>query len=352
MRPPLLRDEIVKAIEHRNPRRVPMIFHHYAPSDNFPQDKTRLLELFRQYPMDVAFYLQQNPEVWQQPWSLPGYSWMRRPAPPADQLPGGLDAQVAIADWSQLDEILAHLPDPAAPGAYPHYGEDAPEPAGRYTLLHWWNCLFEKAWKLRGMENLLADFYLNPEPVHRLLEGITDWSCQAIRRGAQHLELDGIWVTDDIGMQTGPMFGLQTFRDFIKPCYARIVRTCHDLGLHFWLHSCGSVELFLEDLVEIEVDVIHPIQKYTMNEARIAKRFGGQICFWAGMDCQQILPRGTPDQVRREVRFLIDTFDRPEGGCMMALGNVATADVPMDNLAALFDEAYEYGQSHRRRPSR
>jgi uroporphyrinogen decarboxylase len=67
------------------------------------------------------------------------------------------------------------------------------------------------------------------------------------------------------------------------------------------------------------------------------------------MDLQHILPRGSVDDVRREVRFLIDTYDRPDGGCMITAGNGITADVPLENLEAFYDEAYQYGVAHRRR---
>ncbi|MCE5325444.1 MAG: hypothetical protein LLG01_03420, partial [Planctomycetaceae bacterium] len=133
-----------------------------------------------------------------------------------------------------------------------------------------------------------------------------------------------------------------------KPRYQRMIKTAHDCGMHFWLHTCGDVRLFMEDFIEIGLDVIHPIQKYTMNEREVAERFGGRICFWTGMDVQQILPRGTSEDVRREVRFMIDTYDRPDGGCMVTAGNGITADVPVENLRAFYDETYNYGLAHRR----
>ena len=344
MREVLSREEVIKAIERRRPCRVPMILHHYAPPRVYGERAAEMQAILREYPMDVRFHIQHMPSIWEEPGGLRGYSWMRRPAPPATGQARGMDAEVAITDWAQLDEVLAHPPDPEAGGRSP-CDEDPYEGAGRYSIIHWWNCLYEKAWKLRGMENLLMDFHLNPEPARRLLDAITDFSCGVIRRAARDLRVEGVWVTDDIGMQTGPMFGLDIFREFFKPCYERLFRTAHENHMHFWLHSCGNIEVFLPDLIEIGVDVIHPIQKHTMDMERVAARYGGQVCFWAGMDAQRILPGGTPDDVRRETRFLVDTFDR----CMLALGNVVTADVPLENLRAFFDESYRYGLAHRRK---
>ena len=350
MRECLPKSEIVKAIEHKSPSRVPMVFHHYTPLRLYQNRHAEFRQLLREYPTDVYFHIANMPPVWEESWGIPGYSWMRRvaPAKTAGQSVG-LDAEVAIEDWSQLDEVLERLPDPMTHKEFVRAEEDPYEIGGRYTCLHWWNCLFERAWKLRGMENLLMDFHLYPDEVHRLLEAITDFNCQMIRRAAREVKPDGVWVTDDIGMQDRPFFMPETFRTFFKPYYAKMFKTAHDCGMHFWLHSCGCVTPFIEDLIEIGLDVLHPLQKYTMDEREIAAKYGGRLCFWAGMDCQQILPRGTPEDVRKEVRFLVDTFDREEGGCMLALGNVATDDVPLENLRALFDEAYNYGLAHRQR---
>jgi hypothetical protein len=352
MRQLLPKHEVIKAIEHRGPSRVPMILHHYALPSAYAGREDQVKEFLEQYPTDVAFYIQQMPPVWDGPGIPTGYSWMHRPAPPATEHSVGIDAEIAITDWAQLDDILAKQPEPQTNMISPKCVQDPFDRQDRYAAIHWWHCLYEKAWKLRGMENLLMDFYINPRQVHQLLEAITDFSCKIIRRAKRELNVDGVWVTDDIGTQAGPMFGLNIFREFFKPCYAAIIKAAHDSGMHFWLHSCGNIEMFIEDFVEIGLDVLHPIQKYTMDERKIAETFGGKLCFWTGMDVQRILPRGTPDDVRREVRFMIDTFDRPDGGCMMALGNVVTPDVPFDNLKALFDETYNYGLAHRKQFSR
>jgi len=91
------------------------------------------------------------------------------------------------------------------------------------------------------------------------------------------------------------------------------------------------------------VDVLHPIQKYTMNEAHIAKTYGDKITIWAGFDVQKTIPFGTPEEVRSEVRFLIDTYLRPDGRFMLTFGNGITPDTPLESLSAVYDEAFGYG---------
>jgi len=351
IREPLLRDDVVKAIEHGSPSRVPMMLHFWLDPARFGEREAAVREITAAYPSDVRAAGIRMPAMWdnrQDPKHIPGYSWMNVAEPPAPAVARGHDANAAIEDWSQLPAILDAWPSPETPTILDWARDDVKAAGGKYTLGTWWYCLYERMWSLRGMENLLVDFYVNPEPVHQLMDALTDFYCGLIRRIGREVKLDGVFTSDDIGMQTGPMFSPAIFREFFLPRYAKIIRAAHDAGMHFWLHTCGDVRLFMDEFIEIGLDVIHPIQKYTMDEREVAQRFGGRICFWAGMDVQQVLPRGTPDDVRREVRFMIDTYDRAGGGCMVTAGNGITPDVPVENLRAFFDETYEYGRNHRK----
>lgn len=329
-----------------------MMIHFWNGAGAFEERAPRVQEIQTQYPDDVFVAGTRMPDLWDDPANparIPGYSWMNLPPPPAPAAAAGHDANVAIRDWKQLDGILAAWPDPRIPELFAGQKERIAQHAGgRYVLATWWFCFYERIWSLRGMENILCDFTLNPKPVHRLLDALADFYCVAIERAGRELGADGIFTSDDIGMQTGPMFSPDIFREFFKPRYARLFQAAHDAGMHFWLHTCGDVRAFMDDFIDIGLDVIHPIQKYTMDEREVARRFGDKLCFWAGMDVQQILPRGTPDDVRREVRFMVDTYDRPDGGCMLTAGNAVTPDVSIENLFAFYDEAYHYGLQHRR----
>lgn len=351
MREALPKEEVIKAVEHRRPVRVPMMIHQWNGAGAFEDRAGEVEAIQKEYPQDWLVVCPHIPPNYPDPApnsALQGYSWLPFPDP-AGEASKGLDSRVGIPDWGRLDEILARFPDPGHPAGFPWPAEDfRKKAAGRYTAFHWWYCFYERLWSLRGMENILCDFYENPEAVHRLMDALCDFYAGWIRRAARDYGVNAIYTTDDIGMQTGPMFSPEIFRVFFKARYKRLIDAAHENGMHFWLHTCGDVRLFMDDFIEIGLDVIHPIQKYTMDEREVASRFGGRIAFWMGMDVQQILPRGTPDDVRREVRFLIDTFDRADGGCMITAGNGITPDVPVDNLRAFYDETYRYGVEHRR----
>ena len=349
MREPLPASEVRNAIEHKSPSRVPMMIHQWTYPGAFGDRAEELQAILDEYPNDMYSVSPRYPDFWDEPDNaIPGYSWMHGPQPEGFDSHAH-DANIAIPDMATLDAVLEAWPDANIPQMYEGCAESlAANANGRYTVAGWAFCFYERMWSLRGMENILCDFYEHPKAMHRLMDALCDFHETVIRRAGEEIKVDAISTTDDIGMQTGPMFSPAIFKEFFKPRYKRLIDAAHDHNMHFWLHTCGDVRLFMDDFLEIGLDVIHPIQKYTMNEPEIAERFGGKIAFWAGMDVQQVLPWGTPEEVREEVRFMIDTYDRPDGGCLITAGNGITPDNPIENLRAFFDETYHYGQAHRK----
>ena len=334
------REEIKKVIEGKGAaRRIPMTIHQWVNPRTFGARETLYRELLDQYPFDVKFIGFNFPQVFNAPADDPSYRWLNFD----NSFPQGtaFDKVSALDDWTKLDGVLADFPSPDYPGLIT---KNPPPDDGSYRLGLWWYWLFERHWSIRAMQNALCDFYENGEEVHRLFRALTDFYKTAVSRGRNELGLDGIWTSDDIGMQTGPFFSLEIFQEFFKPYYKELIDHTHSLGMHFWLHACGNIELFIPDLIEIGLDVLHPIQKYTMDEREIASKFGKDICVLAGMDVQRTIPFGSPDDVRKEVRFLFDTYYRKEGRLMLTAGNGMTADTPFENLKAFFDEALVYGQ--------
>lgn len=336
---PLSREELKSVIEGKSiAKRVPSVVHFWTNQEVFGDNKDKAISLLNKYPNDVLSISINTPDTFYAPDDDPSYRWSNYDDPYVGQ-DVAIDSQIVINDWEQLDGILADFPNPNYKGMF----KEAVEDDGRYRLGFWWHCLFERFWKLRGMTNSLMDFYTDPEEIHRLMRSITDFYKIMIKRAKNELNLDGIFTSDDIGTQTGPFFSPEIFREFFKPYYKELIDTAHSVGIHFWLHTCGNIEIFIPDFIEIGLDVLHPIQKYTMEEKRIAEKYGNDICIWAGFDVQRIIPWGTPEEVRNEVRFMMDTYFRPEGKFMITAGNAITSDCKPESLEALLDEAYHYG---------
>jgi uroporphyrinogen-III decarboxylase len=163
---------------------------------------------------------------------------------------------------------------------------------------------------------------------------------------------DGFWTSDDLGHQTQLFMRPTIFREFLKPYYHHIGQLLQKHNIHWWLHSCGNNTDALEDLIDVGLNVFHPVQKGTMNEVLVAETYGDRLTFLAGFDVQHILQEATPEEVRAEVRHLIDTFDRPDGGLCLAAGNGIVAGTPFENIEAFLDESLTYGSLHRQKFSK
>ncbi len=338
---PLERAEVIKAVERRGPRRIPLVMAKWWGEGLWQQYGERL-SAFNRIPDDAVI-------LWQWPLDTGKMDLSWRRAGSAGPASKAHDAGGVIPDWQHLDEFIEKMPDPLAGGLLDAHRQPRKQlrAADRYTLFGWWGLFFERPWGLRGMENLMMDYYLYPREIHRLHDALCTMYEKLIRRAAAELKPDGFWSSDDLGNQRQLMMKPDHFRQFLKPYYARIGRTCRECGMHFWLHSCGDNTEILGDLIEIGLDVFHPVQKHTMDEQAVARQFGNRLTFLSGFDVQQLLQRGTPQQVRAEVRHLVDTFDGPRGGMCIAAGNGIVSGTPYENIDAFLDEAIRYGAAHR-----
>lgn len=337
---PLSREEVKSVIEGRGAAgRVPVFVHFWVHPEVFEGEKLdRINALLNEYPQDAQTFYLNIPQVYEAPDDDPSYRWSYK-----DRTADGnaaLDSSGFIQDWDdELDLLLQDFPSADYPGLIP----EKREPDGRYRLGCWWYFFFERFWSIRNMEEALIDFYENPEAIHALFRKLCDFYKRMLERAKYELDLDGIFTSDDLGTQTGTFFSTAIFDEFFAPYYKEVIDKAHELGMHFWLHTCGNIEAFLSRYIELGVDVIHPIQKHTMEEKKIAETYGDQIAIWSGFDVQQTIPYGTPEDVRREVRFLTDTYARPDGRFLFTLGNGTTKDLPEASLEALLDEIFAYG---------
>jgi len=338
---PLTREQLSSVIEGRSiADRVPVMIHLWVHPDTFGDREPAVHDILSRYPMDAQMLQINMPGIFTGLELDTNYRWVPWDDPQINESTA-IDQQIALPDWDRLDEVLEHFPKADYPALF-RYPQD---PDGRYRIGHWWFTLFERHWSLRGMTNALMDYYTDPESVHRLFRALTDFYKAAIIRAKQKGDVDGILISDDLGTQSSTFFSMEIFREFFKPYYGEVIETIHNLGMHAWLHACGCVEQFIPELIEIGLDVLHPIQKHTMNEYNIVKEYGEILCFWAGMDVQQVIPWGTPNEVRAEVRRMIDTYWKPGGKLIMTAGNGINGDCSLESLEAFFDECMTYGRA-------
>jgi uroporphyrinogen decarboxylase len=161
--------------------------------------------------------------------------------------------------------------------------------------------------------------------------------------------IDIVMHSDDLGMQNSPMMSPDMYRRFVKPLHQELIGMLKKKAkgeVKFLLHSCGSVRALIPDFIDVGVDILNPIQVSAagMDTAELKKEFGKDMCFCGGgVDTQEILPRGTPEQVRDEVKRRLDDL-APGGGYIFAAVHNIQADVPPENLQAMYETLQEYGR--------
>lgn len=195
--------------------------------------------------------------------------------------------------------------------------------------------LFERAHFLRGLEELLRDFYLRPRFVEELLDKIMEFDI-AVARQTVELDIDGIFISDDYGDQKGLMMKPDLWRKFIKLRLGRIVEVGKRKGLKVFLHSDGNILEIIPDLIEVGVDVIHPVQPEIFNLKFLKDRYGDRLCFYGGISTQKTLPFGTCREVKAEVRKRIEQLGRG-GGYIIGPAIDIQRDVPLENVLALIE---------------
>jgi uroporphyrinogen decarboxylase len=201
---------------------------------------------------------------------------------------------------------------------------------------------------LRGFEAFMTDLILAPDLADYLLGLLVDAYCQ--RADALFPTLDGlvdvILVNDDLGTQAGPMLSPDLYRKRIKPFQRRLFSHLKSVsGLPLLLHSCGSVRWAIPDLIEVGIDALNPVQVSAagMDSAALKRDFGRDITFWGGgCDTQHVLNRGTPDEVREEVKRRIGDL-APGGGFVFCQVHNIQPDVPPENIVAMLDAAADFG---------
>ena len=207
--------------------------------------------------------------------------------------------------------------------------------------------LFNQLFRVRGMENGLMDLLAEQEFADAFLDRLCDTICTAQTLFLREVGdlIDVHFAADDLSGQNGPLIAPDLWRALIKPRQARIIATIKahtDAPVFF--HSCGAVTEFLDDLIDIGVDILNPVQVSAagMDTAALKQRYGSRLCFWGGgCDTQRILPYGTPAEVRAETRRRIADL-APGGGFIFNPVHNIQAQVPPENVVALFETALEY----------
>lgn len=201
-----------------------------------------------------------------------------------------------------------------------------------------WSAHFQDACAAFGMENAMIKMLTEPEMFKAVIDKITAFYLKAneIFYEAGKDKLDAVLIGNDFGSQSALMLSAELIRQHVWPGTKRLIAQAKSYGLKIIYHSCGAIHEIIPDLIEMGVDVIHPIQAlaYKMEPRRLLNDFGDKISFCGGVDAQELLVNGTPQQIREKVRELKELF--PTGLIISPSHEAILADIEPANIAALF----------------
>ncbi len=324
------RERVWQAIRHRQPDRVPYHISYTEPARKKLEsyygspDLESLLGNHMAKQRIRLPYEEVRPGFWRDEF---GVVWNKT-----------IDQDIGIVDFYPLqDRSLAgyRFPDPHDPrrsAGLPAFIAANPD---RFRFLSVSYSLFERAWTLRSMPELMVDMIEAPAFVDELLDRITAFNLAVLEDDLVY-DVDAVIFGDDWGQQRGLLFSPRLWRRFIKPRLALMYGAVKRAGKAVMIHSCGKVQELLPELIELGLDVFNPFQPDVMNPYEMKQQYGDRLTFYGGMSVQRLLPFGTPQQIRDEARRMVDQVGRA-GGFIYAPSHDLPGDIPIENMVALID---------------
>ena len=195
--------------------------------------------------------------------------------------------------------------------------------------------VWEASWYIRSMEDLMADMMSDDERATVLFDRMTDLSVDGIRAAAR-AGTDVVVLGDDFGMQHSLMMSVDLWRRWLKPRLARIIAAGKDVrpDLLVYYHSCGYILPFIEELIEVGVDILNPVQPECMRFDEVHRLANGRLAFWGTVGTQTTLPFGKPQDVKEAIWANLRTCGRA-GGLVVAPTHLVEPEVPWENLLAM-----------------
>jgi len=327
------RERVLAAVSHRSPDKVPYdirftqpahakMVKYYADPD-FEAKLGNCFTWLRPHPPERR-YVEVDPDIWRDEF---GVQWDRHVDRDIGVVCNRLVTPQSVKSFP--------FPDPHDPLRYASFDETIAANPETAVLVSLGFSLFERAWTLAGMENVLMAMAADKKFVHTLLDRILEFNLAIIENACAHA-VDIFRFGDDWGHQRGVLMGPQLWREFLKPRFAQMCRLVKARGKVTMLHCCGKVDELFPDMIEGGLDIFNPFQPEVMDVFEIKKRYGDDLTFYGGISIQRTLPFGTVNQVEEEVRRLIDVVGA-NGGYIASPSHDIPRDARPDNIAAMIE---------------
>lgn len=227
------------------------------------------------------------------------------------------------------------LPDPDDPVRYEGFTEKIEAGKDTFIIANFSMSLFERAFILAGMENILMGMLADKTFINVLFDRLLEWNLRVIEKFCS-FEIDAISFGDDFGQQDGLLIGPQLWGEFIKPRIREMYQATKSKGHYVFIHSCGQICELFDELIECGVDVYNPFQPEVMNVFEVKEKFGDRLSFYGGISTQKTLPFGTVTEVKDEVSRLLEVVGK-NGGYIAAPAHKVPTDAKPENIAAMIE---------------
>lgn len=226
------------------------------------------------------------------------------------------------------------FPNPLDPRLFEEIPTKIAQFPDRFRVFQIGFSLYERAWALRGMQNLMMDFLDHPDFVRELFNAIADYNVAQTREALTY-DIDAVYFGDDWGQQRGLQMGPKIWREFIHPVLNRMYGVVRDAGKFVVIHCCGDVDELFDDLIAAGVNCFNPFQPEAMDVYSLLPRYRGRLAFHGGLSTQRTLPFGSVEDVKAETRRLLELGR--DGGYIFAPAHDVEGDVPLENMLAMIE---------------
>lgn len=202
-------------------------------------------------------------------------------------------------------------------------------------------CVFEMYWRLRGMEDAMADIAGDPALASEMFRRCADFSIAVGTAACERFPLDWFWTGDDVAGQHSMMMSPASWRALVRPQLQRVVAVGKSRGLPVAYHCCGALRPIIPDLIEMGVNVLNPVQANCrgMDALELKREYGRDLAFMGGVDTQGLLPRASALEVRRATEALIEGMTADGGGYILAASHTISPETPSGNVFAMYEAA-------------
>jgi uroporphyrinogen decarboxylase len=202
--------------------------------------------------------------------------------------------------------------------------------------------MYENSWQVRGYEPFLMDLLIQREWAEYILDRYFENNLRAAVAAAK-AGYDCIRSGDDVANQNAMMFQPELWREVFKSRWAKVYAAAREIkpDIHIWYHSDGNIEAIIDDLIEIGVTILNPVQPECMDPVALRKRYGKNLAFDGCVGTQTTFPFGSTDDMRKTIRGLGEALDAGNGGLMLSPTHILEPEVPCENIVTFFETCDE-----------